>query len=69
MLAKVKQACSGIVAAYLGEPLDRLHGYSLSPELPENEYNPDSRVGHCWISPAGSMPTVTGTVRRAGGAA
>lgn len=69
MLAKVEKACGGIVTAYLGEPLSRLHGYTLSPELPKNEFHPDSRVGHCWISPSGAMPTVLGTVRRAGGAA
>lgn len=68
MLARIEKACAPIVAAYAGEPLAGLRGYTLDPELPADDMHPDSRVGHCWIN-AGSTRIVTGTVRRAGGAA
>jgi hypothetical protein len=69
MLAKVQKACAGIVTAYVGEPMAKLSGYAFTPELPGDDIHPDSRVGHCWISTAATGHLVTGTVRRAGGAA
>lgn len=69
MLAKVDKACGPIVTAYLGEPVAKLHGYTFTPQLPADQIAPDSRVGHCWISTAGTAHLVTGSVRRAGGSA
>lgn len=69
MLAKLGKACPGIVKAYLGEPVAKLSGYALDPEPPGSTVHPDSRVGRCWISPVGVSKLVTGSVRRAGGAA
>jgi hypothetical protein len=64
-LDKVRRACVGLVAAYLGMPLDRRADLSLQPELPGDYPSPDSRVGHCWVGPKSGLPT-TGSVRRTG---
>ena len=64
-LAKVRRACVGLVAAYLGAPLAGRADLALQPELPGDYPNLDSRVGHCWVGSKNGLPT-TGSVRRAG---
>lgn len=64
-LAKVRRACAGLVAAYIGAPLSKRPDLVLQPELPGDYPNTDSRVGHCWVAPARDVP-VTGSVRRTG---
>lgn len=68
LLAKVRRACAGLVAAYLGGPLSSRPGFVLRPELPGDYPNPDSRIGRCWIGPANGLP-VTGSVRQVAGLA